>query len=258
MADIHFLDVGCADTTIIKSEGKIILVDCCSRVEDYYYLLPNSKIIDAVFITHQHQDHFKGLNYLKDNDYKLSVLIYSPYQRKREDSSVSAEEWKEFNQLVAYFEGQGAKVYKPYRQKTFDKPWWNFAGLTFWMLGPVKEIADDSESVLHDASLVFTVRNPNTKQKVCFTGDASDKSLKQIADTTKNYCDNLLHASHHGSLNGAELTFIRKAKIKKTIVSTKEGVKENVPSDKALKHYEDNSSHSVLRTDKRGTMHEVI
>lgn len=258
MAKIHFLEVGCADTTIIQSEGKTILVDCCSRIEDYCYLLPNSRVINAVFITHQHQDHFKGLNYLKDNDYKITFLICSPYQRKREDSSVSAEEWREFNQLVAYFEGQGTKVYKPYRQNAFNKPWWNFAGLTFWMLGPVKEIADGSESVLHDASLVFTVRNPNTNQKVCFTGDASDKSLKQIADTTNHYCDNLLHASHHGSLNGAELIFIQKAKIKTTIVSTKEGVKENVPSGEALKRYVDNSRDEVLRTDKKGTIEKEL
>ena len=254
MAKIHFLNVGCADTTIIQSAGKTILVDCCSHIEDYDYLLPRDKSIAAVFITHQHQDHFKGLNYLKDSDYKINFLIYSPYQRKREDSSLSAEEWKEFNQLVTYFEGQGTKVYKPYRQNTFDKPWWDFAGLTFWMLGPVKEIADDSESVLHDASLVFTIRNPNTKQNVCFTGDASDKSLKWIADTTNHYCDNLLHASHHGSLNGAELTFIQKAKIKTTIVSTKEGAKENVPSDEALRLYVNNSRDGVLRTDNEGTI----
>ncbi len=254
MATIHFLDVGCADTTIITSEGKTILVDCSSRIEDYEDLLPASKTIDVVFITHQHQDHFKGLKYLKDEGYMITTFVCSPYQRRREDDSVSLEEWNEFNDLVEYFKGQGTKVYKPYRQKSFDKEWWNYAGLTFWMLGPDETIANDQDRVLHDASLVFTVRNPKTRINVCFTGDASDKSLKKIADTTKHYCGNLLHASHHGSLNGAELSFIQKANIKTTIVSTEDGVKANLPHKEALRRYAENSSKGILRTDKSGTI----
>ena len=30
MAKVHFLDVGCADTTIIESNGGVIIVDCVS------------------------------------------------------------------------------------------------------------------------------------------------------------------------------------------------------------------------------------
>lgn len=258
MADIHFLDVGCADTTIITSEGKTILVDCSSGIEKYENLLPASKTIDAVFITHQHQDHFKGLEYLKDEGYKITYFICSPYERNKGDDSVSLDEWNDFNDLVNYFQGKGTKVYKPFRQDSFDKEWWDFAGLKFWMIGPDKIIAKAQDRVLHDASLVFTIKNPKSGNKVCFTGDASDKSLKKIADITNYYCDNLLHASHHGSLNGAELSFIQKAEIKMTIVSTKEGVKANLPHKEALKRYADNSSEGILRTDKKGTIKIVL
>ena len=254
MATIHFLDVGCADTTIITSEGKTILVDCSARIEDYEDLLPANKTIDVVFITHQHQDHFKGLKFLKDEGYKITYLICSPYERKREDDSVSLDEWNDFNDLVQYFQNKGTKVIKPFRQKSFNNEWSNFAGLTFWMLGPDESIANDQDRVLHDASLVFTIKNPKTGNKVCLTGDASDKSLKKISDTTDYYCDNILHASHHGSLNGAELSFIQKANIKTTIVSTKEGVKANLPHKEALKRYTDNSREGVIRTDKKGTI----
>lgn len=258
MAIVHFLDVGCADTTIITSKGRTIIVDCCSRIDEYTNLLPNSKTIDAVFITHQHRDHFRGLEYLKNEDYRITNLIISPYQRKRDDDSVSLEEWQDFNGLVDLFRNEGTRVYKPYRQESFDEPWWKFAGLTFWLLGPNKSIANDSDRVLHDASLVFTVMNPTTKRKVCFTGDASDENLKKIAETTNDYCNDVLHASHHGSLNGAELSFIQKSNIETTIISTEEGVKENLPHQEALKRYSGNSSVGVLRTDKVGTIQMTL
>jgi len=258
MATIHFLDVGCADTTIITSLGKTILIDCSLGIEDYKELLPKNKVIDVVFITHQHQDHFNGLKYFKEEGYMISHLICSPYERRRGDDSVSLEEWNDFSELLDFFKGQGTKVYKPFRQESFDKEWWSFAGLKFWMLAPDKDIAKAQDRVLHDASLVFTIKSSKSGKKICFTGDASNKSLKQIASTTKDYCDNLLHASHHGSLNGAELSFIKKANITTTIVSTKEGIKENLPHKDALKRYSDNSSKNVLRTDKDGTILEHL
>jgi len=251
MAKIHFLDVGCADTTLIETNGETVLVDCVNPVE-YRNLLPTSKSILAVFLTHQHYDHFTGLEYLKDNGYSIGYLIQSPYQRRNSDNSVKLEEWNSFNDLVKYFEDNGTKVYKPYRQDDFKKPWWTRDGLKIWIIGPNKEIATSDTRELHDASLVVTIRSSRT---CCFAGDASDTSLKWIASNTNNYCNDILHASHHGSINGADIDFIKNAKIKNTIISTKEGEHDNVPDPEAIKRYKSNSELSVLRTDIDSSIH---
>lgn len=252
MAKIHFLEVGCADTTIVESEGDVIIIDCCEDLINHANLLPASKILKAVFITHQHYDHFLGLEYLKNNGYLIEYLIHSPYERRYSDNSVELDEWNSFNQYVTYFKNKGTKVYTPYRQSCFDKPWWAVSGLKVWMIGPDKSIATSDTRELHDASLVFTIIG---SRRCCFTGDASDANLNWIAENTKNFCNDILHASHHGSINGADLDFIKKAGIKNTIISTKARVYSSVPHSTAIQRYNTYTKLEVLRTDLNGSIH---
>jgi beta-lactamase superfamily II metal-dependent hydrolase len=205
-----------------------------------------------VFVTHQHYDHFLGLRYLKNNGYSIDYLICSPYKRRYSDNSVEYDEWRTFQEFADYFVDRGTKIYRPYRQTDFGKPWWAPWGLKIWMLGPSKSIASSPTRELHDASLVFHIKMGS--RKCLFTGDASDTSLKWIAGHTKNPCGDILHASHHGSINGADLDFIKKCKASYTVISTKAGVHSNVPHPTALARYKNHTSDEVYRTDKDGTL----
>jgi len=251
MSKLICLNVGCADTSIIQVGSEIIMVDCYDGLTFQPYL-PTNKNIKALFVTHQHYDHFQGMKYLIDGDYTIEYLIYSPYERRRDDNSVEYDEWQEFSGYADYFKKQGAKIYKPYRPNSLDKAWWNPPGLNIWIFGPHKDIATSSIRELHDASLVITIETIN--RSCAFTGDASDTSLNRISKTTKNYCNDILHASHHGSINGADLDFIKKANAQYTVISTQTGVHDSVPHPVALKRYENNTSGEVYRTDKDGTL----
>ena len=79
------------------------------------------------------------------------------------------------------------------------------------------------------------------------------KSLNWIAKNTQHYCDDILHASHHGSLNGADPEFIKNCNADYTIVSTKSGVHDSIPDPTAMRLYELYSNYPVHRTDKKGT-----
>ncbi len=249
MGKILFLDVGCGDATVIVGSSATYLVDC-HRIGDHTEYLPANKVINSVFITHQHYDHYSGLEYLRDNGYKINFLIYSPYERRYGDSSVTLEEWKEFAGHRDYFESKGTKLYKPFKQNSFDEAYWKPNGFKFWMLGPLHSTATSDMRELHDACLVF--RADCGKTKCTFTGDASDANLADVA-TIDHICDDVLHASHHGSMQGANLDFIKKCSPKWTIVSTASGKYENVPHATAMKRYTDNSTAGVWRTDVKGT-----
>ena len=67
MGELHCLNVGCADASIIVTSTATFLVDC-HNIADYSNFLPLSKRFRGVFITHQHSDHYSGLGYLKDKD----------------------------------------------------------------------------------------------------------------------------------------------------------------------------------------------
>lgn len=250
MGKAIFLDVGCADTSVIISGSSYFLVDCYDPTS-YLQHLPKSKRITGLFITHQHRDHFTGMGYLADNGYSIDYLIYSPYERRRSDNSVEYDEWEEFQGYRDYFVSKGTKSYRPYRQDDFNKAWWETSGLSIWMLGPEKGIATVETRELHDASLVFHVKMGD--RRCLFTGDASDKNLNYVANNSTNICNDILHASHHGSINGADLEFIKKCAAKHTVISTKSGVHDSVPHPTALKRYNDHTG-KVYRTDVDGTL----
>jgi len=252
MGNLWCINVGCADTSIIISDtGHCFMIDCYDGLTFKPYL-PINKRIRALFITHQHYDHFKGMGYLIDNGYTVDYLIHSPYERRYGDNSVEYDEWQDFKKLINDFASSGTKIYKPYRQNDLKEPWWETSGLKIWMYGPESNIATSDSRELHDACLVFGIE---TKTRAClFTGDASDKNLNYIANHTKNICNDILHVSHHGSINGADLDFIKKCSAKYTVVSTKSGVHDSIPDSTAMRRYNENTSEAIYRTDRDGIL----
>ena len=124
--------------------------------------------------------------------------------------------------------------------------------MKFWIIGPESTIANGETRELHDACLVIKA---NLEGRAClFAGDASDKSLNSIAARTKNYCNDILHASHHGSINGADLDFIKKCNAKDTVISTKSGVHDNIPHPTAMQRYRRYTERKVHRTDQDGSL----
>lgn len=253
MGKLHHLKVGCADCSVIKSASHTFLVDC-HEIGNHTHLLPANKNLSGVFITHQHYDHFDGLAYLKENGYSIDRLIYSPYELRDKDDSVQDNEWLDFKKYRDYFKNNGTKLDMPYCQERFDKPWWEIDGLKFFVLGPAKDIATSYTRKLHDASLVIYAEL-NTRDCL-FTGDASEKNLKYVAAVI-NYIDidiDILHASHHGSLNGANLEFVLACNPGITVVSTQLGWQRNLPDPKAMELYRRNTRKKVHRTDIDGDL----
>lgn len=249
MGTLHCLDVGCADASVIITSTATFLVDC-HNIAEYSHLLPPSKNLRGVFITHQHSDHYSGLAYLRDEGYAIENLIYSPYERRHDDKSVTLKEWNEFNEHRDYFGEKGTNLCPAHRQSSFEHPYWAPDGLKFWMLGPKKETAASATRQLHDACLVFRA---DLGARMCtFTGDASDANLTDVA-AIDHICDDILHASHHASLEGANLSFVKKCDAKWTVISTASGRYQNVPHPTALKRYADNSREGVWRIDVNGS-----
>jgi beta-lactamase superfamily II metal-dependent hydrolase len=249
MGRLICLDVGCADASVIVTDTGTTLVDC-HNIGDYSGYLPSNKTLRAVFITHQHCDHYSGLEYLRNEGYAIQYLIYSPYERRYGDSSVTIEEWDEFNDHRDYFKQKGTKLYAPYKQDSFENPYWKVDGLRFWMLGPERSTATSETRELHDACLVFRADMGN--RRCTFTGDASDANLADVA-TINHICDDILHASHHASLQGANLEFLKKCNAQYTLISTASGRHENVPHPTALIRYKVNTARDVRRTDVDGS-----
>jgi beta-lactamase superfamily II metal-dependent hydrolase len=165
---------------------------------------------------------------------------------------VELDEWNEFLDHVAFFRSRGTKVFTPFRQSDFSKPWWTVAGVDFWILGPKKETANSETREIHDACLVM--RLVANARNALITGDASDTNLQDVSKVIKRKGD-ILRASHHGSINGADLEFIKAASPIYTVISTKEGEFSNVPHPTALARYKAYTAQEVYRTDVSGNLY---
>lgn len=248
---IQFCDVGHGDCTIIGTDsGKRVLIDCYG-IEKYASLLPKNKLIEAVFITHPHDDHFGGLSFLRNNKYKIKRLIHSPYVRRHNDASVELPEWNRFRSHAVAYANSGTIIHQPFRQQNVKNVFFKCDGVSYRILGPHEHIANRDKRHVHDACLVVHVSAGTRKFLIC--GDASDLNLAEVASKTNNLCGDVLRASHHGSLQGADLSFIKKANPKYTLISTKVGTFESVPHPTAMSRYQNNTRVSVFRTDLNGS-----
>jgi len=256
MTKAHFLNVGCADCTIFEMETALVVIDCGYRrfsngtskptsILDYIRNTIGKRYIDLLIISHPHHDHYLGVEEMIG---KVTVGQFwgSPYERRYGDNSLDLDEWKEYCNLKEKL------VPDPTRRFNCTKDAKEtISGCTFTVLGPRKGINAVETRECHDASLVIWAATPANHFMIC--GDASDSELDQIMTDWKLQGCDVLRASHHGSLNGANLEFIKSASPRDTIISTKSGIFENVPSNTALQRYRENST-KVFRTDTDGTL----
>ncbi len=245
----YFLNVGCADCTVMYFGSKVVMIDChqgdtTQNQENILDYIPKSKI-DVLIITHQHYDHFDGMQALLDNNIEVDEIWESKYERRYADNSIDYDEWNEYFKLRNKF---GAKIYHPTRSiKDYDI----INGAKFQFYNPPKNINNYDTRELHDASLVFSVRKGS--MSITFTGDASDWALENVSSYFNLKKKHVLHASHHGSINGAQLDFIKKINPNYSIISTKSGIHQNVPHSTALQRYRNYTKKAVRRTDVDGT-----
>lgn len=256
----HFLNVGCADCTILELGKHIVMIDCGykkrSDSDSGYnnilgYLIRNigRSRIDLLIITHPHRDHFSGLKELFKRQPRIRIGEFweSPYKRRREDNSLPLDEWKEYRDLRDWYIAR-SKTHTVYSNSSDSFK--DLSGCKLQILGPNIEVNENEGRNCHDASLVVWISTFN--YNLIFCGDASNSELDEVmVDWDISKC-NILHASHHGSDEGANVRFIQMASPRLTIVSTEEDIHQNLPSQDALGLYAQYSEH-VWRTDEQGS-----
>jgi competence protein ComEC len=235
--------------------NDLVVIDCGYRqfssgvskpmsILDYLKYEVRKTYIDLLILSHPHHDHYLGMEELIGNVI-IGEFWGSPYKRRYGDNSLSLDEWKEYCKLKEDLVPDLNRRYVCTKnaQKTFS-------GCLFVVLGPHKNVNVNETRECHDACLVIWVSTPANNFIIC--GDASDSQLEQIRGYWNLSDCTVLRASHHGSINGANLDFIKSTSPRDTIISTQSGIFDNIPSNTALQRYRSNSQN-VFRTDVNGT-----
>lgn len=199
--EVHFLDVGQGDATLIKAPGgKTMLVDGGSRSagKDVVAYLKSKgiKTLDYVVATHPDADHIGGL-----------INVLNSISVKNFIDSGKAHTTDTYFEMLSLIDAKNIKYHVPTTGKKYQLD----PKMIFEVL-----YADENASENNDASLVLKL----TYNKVSFLlmGDA-DTEIENALMATNNMAATVLKAGHHGSNTSSSAKFISTVKPSTAILS---------------------------------------
>ena len=235
---VHFLDVGQGDCTIVICDGEAMVIDggpaSASRFV-YSYVRKTLKLqhIDYVISTHPHLDHVYGLS---------SVLNAAPVDL----ILTPVLEWdsKAFNSMLKYAEAQGTPLSVPQEGDTLK-----LGGATITILHCWPEALEYGRT--NDSSIVTRIDYGETS--FIITGDAEDWSEYMMIDAGYALKANVLRVSHHGSSTGSTMEFLQAVQPEYAVISVGKDNGYGHPHTEVLERLNEIGA-KVLRTDELGTI----
>lgn len=233
---IHFLDVGQGDCTIVLCDGETMVIDggpasASSLVYSYIRNTLGIQHIDYVISTHPHLDHVYGLS---------SVLNAAPVDLVL----TPVLEWdsKAFNSMLKYAEQQGALLSVPQEGDTLL-----LGGATVTILHCWPEAIDYGRT--NDSSIVVRIDYGQTS--FIITGDAEDWSEYMMIDSGLNLKADVLRVAHHGSNTACTSEFLQAVQPEYAIISVGKGNGYGHPHQEVLNRLTI-AGCRILRTDELG------
>lgn len=235
---VHFLDVGQGDCTIVLCDGEAMVIDggpasASSFVYSYIKNTLGLQHVDYIISTHPHLDHVYGLSAVLN---AVPVdLILTPVL-----------EWdsKAFNSMLRYADAQGTPVAVPEEGDTLQ-----LGGAKVTILHCWPEAIDYGRT--NDSSIVTRIDYGDTS--FIITGDAEDWSEYMMIDDGMNLKANVLRVSHHGSGTGSSLEFLQAVQPEYAVISVGKDNGYGHPHQEVLDRL-NKIGAKVLRTDELGTI----
>lgn len=230
--EVHFIDVGQADSALVICDGHYMLIDG-GNAEDsdlvYAYLEQHgAKHLDCMVASHAHEDHIGGLS---------GALNYATVDTAL--CPVTEYNTNVFKNMVYYLGEQGKSLTVP---EPGDK--FSLGSAEIEILGPVKEYDGTN-----DTSIVLRIDYGETS--FLFTGDMEKGAEADLIDSGANLKADVLKAGHHGSDTSSSYQFIREVMPDYVVISVGQDNSYGHPSNEVLSRYRD-AGAEVYRTDMQG------
>lgn len=221
--NINYLAVGQGDAALVTTAKKQkILIDCGPDQEVLTALDRHlawwDRRLDLVFISHDHSDHWAGLNYLLPK-YKIKQIIIARPPR------ISSE----LATLLTRAQNQGIGVINIQAPATIRLA--DQSQLT--ILWPNQQQITAHNKNINNQSLVINWRYGH--QNFLWTGDLeSDAEQEILAQQSVDFVIDVLKVAHHGSLTATSLVWLNHWQPKLAVISVGANNQFNLPSQLTL------------------------
>ena len=246
--EINFIDVGQGDCTLIRANGKSILVDAGGSKDEksfdvgkntvFPYLLDRGIVsLDYVIVSHFDSDHCQGFNFILKN-MKVKTAIICNIGQESEEYNHFVILAKENKTKIRYV--QKGSIIKLGKNKIIE------------ILYPDKneKINDNAKN---NNAIVFKLTW--NKFSMLFTGDIEEKAERKILEMYKNKEEklksNILKVAHHGSKSSTMQEFLEIVKPSLALIGVGENNNFGHPNDMVLNGLEQ-SGCKTYRTDMLG------
>ena len=230
--EVYFLDVGQADSILIKLEDEYMLIDAGNNEDGVklvnYFNDLGIKEFKYVFGTHPHEDHIGGMddiinNFKIDNYYMPDKITTTKTFEDVLDALIN-------NNLQYTILEKGDEF--------------NLSSANFKVI-----YAGDETNDINDSSIVLKLTYGNNS--FLLTGDATSNVEKTLLND--NIKSDVLKVAHHGSNYSSTDEFLDVVSPKYAVISVGKNNSYNHPSNSTLKKLNDRNI-KLYRTDLDGTI----
>ncbi|MGL4739982.1 MAG: ComEC/Rec2 family competence protein [Sarcina sp.] len=230
--EIHYIDVGQGDSTLIKLNNKNILIDSGPNSAELnlkkYLKKEKIKTIDILIATHPHEDHIGNIDMIL-TEFKVNE-IFAPY------AIYSSKDFENFKKKLIENNKQ-INILKPNTTINFDP------NINIEIFSPHQ----DSYSNINDYSPIMKISHLNNS--FLFTGDAEEVAEREVLKANIN--SDVLKVGHHGSTSSSSKEFLEAVTPEISIIQCGINNDFNHPHQSTLKKLTEINS-KIYRTDEDG------
>lgn len=232
--EVHFIDVGQGDATLITCDGHAMLIDAGdyskgTAIQNY---LQKQKVkkLDYLILTHPDSDHIGGAPVIITK-FGIDKVFVSNYEKDN----------KTYQKLIQALDNKRLKYTTPAVGTSY------FLGTAeITILGP-----NDTYDNPNDASVALMVRNG--ENRFLFTGDAGEDAEQDILAVGIDLAADVYKAGHHGSSTSTSQEFFEAVSPSCAVISCGEDNSYGHPHAETLNTFRMNGV-KVYRTDEDGTI----
>lgn len=249
--EVVMIDVGQGDSLLIRTpKNQAVLIDAGPRNDQFdagerivlpYLLETGTRHLEAVLITHEHQDHIGGVRAVLNNIPTDWVGV--PAVGDRLDN----EEWVAGLPLDLSNQLDELKPLQAGDRIELDSGAW------LDILGPQK-VMEGTHSDPNNNSLVIKLNYLG--QSVLLTGDMEEEEIEEIATTGVDLENTLFKEPHHGSRFSLDKPWLDRINPEAVLISVGKNTYGH-PSEEVLQYWQERQI-PVYRTDEHGTVRFII
>lgn len=233
--EVHFIDVGQGDATLIICDGEAMLIDAGENDKgtaiQKYLMTKDVKTLKYVIGTHPHSDHIGGLDVVIT---KFNVgTLFMP--------AITADT-RTYDDVIQAAKYKSLKITNPTSGTTYG-----LGSATFQIVSTGKTYTDN----LNNDSIC--IRLTHGSNSFLFVGDAEEEEELDMVNAGYTLKSDVYKAAHHGSRTGSVERFMNAVTPTYAVISCGEGNEYGHPHAAVLNTLRQ-MGVKTFRTDEQGTI----